>query len=68
MQKSHSKKAGNGVQKPKSLKSRRGGRGKNGFVHVISAATVSEIRRELGIKPYHIRNVTRAFKMAGIKA
>jgi hypothetical protein len=67
MQKSHSKKAGNGVQKPNNLKSGPGGRGKNGFVHVISPATVSEIRRELGIKPYHIRNVRRAFKMAGVE-
>ncbi len=68
MQKSHTKKTGNGVQKSKRLKSRPGGRGKNGFVHVTSAGTVTEIRRDLGIKPYHIRNVSRAFKMAGIKA
>jgi hypothetical protein len=68
MQKSHSKKAGNGVQKPMRLKSRPRGRGKNGYVHVTKAGTVTEIRRDLGIKPYHIRNVRRAFKMAGIKA
>jgi hypothetical protein len=67
MQKSHSKKPGNGVQKPVRLKSRPGGRGKNGFVHVTSAGTVTEIRRELGIKPYHIRNVRRAFRMAGVE-
>jgi hypothetical protein len=68
MQHIHSKIAGNGVQKRRSLKLRAGGIGKNGFVHVISAGTVSEIRRDLGIKPHHIRNVSRAFKMAGIKA
>jgi hypothetical protein len=68
MQKSNSKKTGNGVLRPKSQKLRSGGRGKNGYVHVTRAGTVSEIRKELGIKPYHIRNVSRAFKMAGIKA
>jgi hypothetical protein len=67
MQKRHSKKMGNGGQKPNRLKSRPGGRGKNGYVHVTKAGTVSEIRRELGITPYHIRNVRRAFKMAGVK-
>ena len=59
---------GNGVQKPMRLKSRPSGRGKNGFIHVTKAGTVSEIRRTLGIKPSHIRNVLRAFKMAGVEA
>ena len=67
MQKSHSKKSGIGVRRPKSLKLRSGGRGKNGFVHVTKAGTVSEIRRTLGIKPWHIRNVRHAFKMAGVE-
>lgn len=67
MQKSHSKKAGNGVRRIKSLKLRLGGRRKNGYVHVTRPGTVSEIRRTLGIKPSHIRNVLRAFKAAGVE-
>ena len=67
MQKSHSKKAGNAERRGKSLKMRSGGRGKNGYVHVTRAGTVSEIRRTLGIKPSHIRNVLRAFKAAGVE-
>ena len=43
------------------------GRHKNGFVHVISPATFSQIRRAAGIKPSHISNVRRAFEEAGVK-
>jgi hypothetical protein len=67
MQKSHSKKTGNGAQRIKSLKLRPGGRRKNGYVHVTRAGTVSEIYRTLGIKPSHVRNMLRAFKAAGVE-
>jgi len=64
MQKVMPKQRETGAQKPKIAS---GGKGKNGYVHVTKAGTVTEIRRTLGIKPYHIRNVRRAFKMAGVK-
>jgi hypothetical protein len=67
MQKRHSKSARNGTNGPKSLKSGDGGSRKNGYVHVISPATASEIRRALGIKPSDTRNVMRAFAAAGVK-
>jgi hypothetical protein len=67
MQKSHSKKTGNAVQRPKSMKVHLAGRGKNGYVHVTRAGTVSEIYRTLGIKPSHVRNMLRAFKAAGVE-
>jgi hypothetical protein len=67
MQKRHSKIARNGINGPKSLKSGVGGSRKKGYVHVISPATASEIRRAVGIRPSHTRNVMRAFAAAGIK-
>jgi hypothetical protein len=67
MQKSHSKKTGNGLQRPKRLKLSLRERGKNGYIHVTRAGTVSEIHRTLGIKPSHVRNMLRAFKAAGVE-
>jgi hypothetical protein len=68
MQKDHSKKAGNGMRRIKSVKLRLGGSTKNGYVHVTRAGTVFEIHRTLGIKPSHFRNMLRAFKAAGVEA
>jgi len=59
-------KSGNGIHGRQSLKLRSGARQKNGFVHVVSPATASEIRRTLGITKTQIRNVRRAFIAAGI--
>jgi hypothetical protein len=67
MQKSHSNKTGNVVQTIKKPKLRPAGMGKNGYVHVTRAGTVSEIYRTLGIKPSHVRNMLRAFKAAGVE-
>ena len=41
--------------------------GNNGHVHVVSPATASEIRKDLGIKSTHIRNVLRALNAIGVK-
>jgi hypothetical protein len=67
MQKRHSKNARNGMNGPKSLKSGVGVSCKNGYVHLISPATASEIRRAIGIKPSHTKTMMRAFAAAGIK-
>jgi hypothetical protein len=67
MQKKHSKNAEAGVCGRQSLKSRSDGNHKNGFMHVASPATASEIQRTLGIKRSHIDNMMRAFAAAGVK-
>jgi hypothetical protein len=59
--------AANGIHVRQNIKVRTGARQKNGFVHVASPATASEIRRTLGITKTQIRNVRRAFLAAGIK-
>jgi hypothetical protein len=62
-----SQKPGNGGQGRQNLKSRLGTSRKNGFVHVVSPATVSEIERALGITKTQKANVLRAFAAAGVK-
>jgi hypothetical protein len=62
-----SRKLRNGIFARESAKARVVGGRKNGYIHVISPATASEIQRAIGIKPSHIKNVLRAFSEAGIK-
>jgi hypothetical protein len=57
----------NGSDHQQSLKAGSGTRHKNAYVHVISPATASEIRRAVGIKRSHSTNVFRAFADAGVK-
>ena len=42
-------------------------RSKNGYVHVISPATGSEIRKTLGIGRSQVQNILRAFGAAGVE-
>jgi GTP-sensing pleiotropic transcriptional regulator CodY len=51
----------------KSAKAHLGRNRVDGYVHVISPATVSEIDRAVGIKRSHVVNILRAFAEAGIK-
>ena len=60
-------KSGDGSHGRPRLKSQLGGSRKNGFVHVVSPATASEIERELGITKIQKANVLRAFAAAGVK-
>ncbi len=62
-----SQKSGNGAHGQQRLKSRLGTSRENGFVHVISPATASEIERALGIKKAQVVNILRAFEVAGVK-
>jgi hypothetical protein len=62
-----SKESGNGLHGRQSLNTRFGTGRKNGFVHVVSPATVSEIERALGITKSQKANVLRAFAAAGVK-
>lgn len=48
--------------KPRLVKGR-----KNGFVHVASPATASQIERALGITKAQKANVLRAFGASGVK-
>jgi hypothetical protein len=61
------KKTGKGMRSRQSIGVRPGTRQKNGYVHVISPATASEIRRTLRIKSTQIANILRAFDAAGVK-
>jgi len=60
-------KSRNGVRVSRSLKSGLGNGRKNGFVHVVSPATASEMERALGITKMQKANVLRAFAAAGVK-
>jgi len=42
-------------------------RGKNGYVHVASPATATEMRKVLGITGTNVRNALRALRSAGVK-
>jgi hypothetical protein len=67
MQKSGSRKIENGAYASKNAKAHFRGSRKNGYVHVISPATASEIRRGIGIKRSDTAMVLRAFAEAGVK-
>jgi hypothetical protein len=62
-----SRKSGNGVYGQRSLKTQLGTSRKNGFVHVVSPATASEIEKALGITKTQKANVLRVFAAAGVK-
>jgi hypothetical protein len=57
----------NGIHGRPSLKLRVETDRKNGFVHVVSPATASDIERTLGITKIQKANVLRAFAAAGVK-
>jgi len=67
MQESGAKRSGNGVSASKSPKAHFGTSRKNGYVHVISPATLSAIRKWVGIEKSHMATVLRAFADAGAK-
>jgi hypothetical protein len=67
MPKNRSRKSENGMPVPKGAKARAGNGHENGYIHVISPATASEIKRAVGVKRSHITNILRAFSEAGIK-
>jgi hypothetical protein len=67
MPKGGSKIAGNAATLSKSAKAHFAKRRENGYVHVISPATASEIRREVGIKKSDTATVLRVFADLGVK-
>jgi hypothetical protein len=56
----------NGTFAQKSAKARVVKGRKNGYIHIISPATASEIERAVGVKRSNVRNVLRAFSEVGI--
>jgi hypothetical protein len=46
---------------------RKNGLAKEHYVHVISPATASEIRKTLRIRRSQVRNILRAFNAVGVK-
>ena len=39
---------------------------RNGYIDVVSPATVSEIQKTLGVKPSQVRDVVRALQSVGV--
>ena len=46
---------------------RKNGRTEREFLHVVSPATASEIRRTLRIRNSQVKNILRAFDAVGVK-
>ena len=61
MPKTYAKKSSN------ELRGRRVHKARNGYLHVISPASASEIRKALGIKQSEIDSMLRAFDAVGVK-